>query len=627
MSQQTSRLVLLTGDTTALVLSGLLGLWLRFDGAPPPALITNWLRHMVVAVPMYVVIYYYFGLYRRLWRYATAVDLIDIATTVGFATVLLFGLIYINPDHIIPRSIPVMSWFFNVAAAGGMRFAVRLRREKTQRSARASQQTTLVLGAGEAARILVSEIAKHHELDYRLLGFLDDDKHKQGLEIAGLPVLGPLSMLETVVENQSVAQIIIAMPSAPYATTRVLVQRCTALGIKAQIMPGLYGILRDGITVPSIRDVRIEDLLGRPQAILDCDSISGYLRGKTVLVTGAGGSIGSELARQIAGFAPANLLLLGRGENSIYDIHRELAREHPHIPYIPLIADIQDETRMEYVFANYKPAVVFHAAAHKHVPLMEVNPTEALKNNVLGTKVVAEASARHGVDRFVLVSTDKAVNPTSVMGTTKRIAELLVLNLNEIPSGSFRNGTSMTKFMAVRFGNVLGSRGSVVPLFKEQIARGGPVTVTHPEMTRYFMTIPEAVGLIIQAGAMGNGGEVFVLDMGAPVKILDLARDLIALSGLKPGEDIEIAISGLRPGEKLFEELITAKDSVAATAHKQIMIVRPTTPAHTDWGAYVEQLTALCHGCEGHEVLALLRPETARAVAEAAAGEGDDSCA
>jgi len=608
------KVFLATGDMVALVLSGIFGLYLRFEGAPPVSYIYTWLRYMVVAVPLFLVIYYYFGLYNRIWRYASAEDLVTIAGTVTLSTVALFGVMYANPGLGFPRSVFITSLFYNIAAAGGMRFSVRLLSSDRGKACGNGHVRTVILGAGDAGRILVRELAKHPEINIHVVGFLDDDKSKIGFNINGIPILGPLSKLEELVATQGVIQVIIAMPSAPAQKMRELFQRSTALGIKPRTVPGLYNIIQNCVEVSTIREVQIEDLLPRPELKTDYSGISSYLCGKTVLITGAGGSIGAELSRQVACFAPLHLLLLGRGENSIYEIHKELTHSFPPLNITPVIADVQDAQRMDSLLSQYKPQVVFHAAAHKHVPLMEQNPTEAVKNNVFGTKVVAEAASRHQAERFVLVSTDKAVNPTSVMGATKRIAEQLVQSMN---------GSNTTKFMAVRFGNVLGSRGSVVPRFKEQIARGGPVTVTHPEITRYFMTIPEAVSLIIQAGAMGQGGEVFILDMGAPVKIMDLAKDIITLSGLKLGQDIEIAVTGLRPGEKLYEELLTAEEGVAATQHKQIMVARQ---APLGKQAAIEILLAAAalagQQCTPQAVLALvsaLGEDTLREVAAAKA--------
>ncbi|MBT9177405.1 MAG: UDP-N-acetyl-alpha-D-glucosamine C6 dehydratase [Firmicutes bacterium] len=595
------QLLLAGGDAVALVLSGLIGLYLRFEGLPPQNFLAVWFRYMIVAVPLYLVVYYYFGLYRRMWRYASVDDLLVIAGAVSLATACLFTLRVVNPASGFPRSVIIMTWLINIAAVGGMRFVVRLGTGLLSRQNGHRTKRALIIGAGDAGRILVSELDKHRELDYFPIGFLDDDACKVGLSICGLPVLGTTALLEEMVKSQSIDQVIIAMPSASLSKTRDLTQRSIALGIKPLIVPGLYSILNEDVKVSSLREVQLEDLLQRPEIKLDSASISGYLASKTVLITGAGGSIGGELARQVAGFSPARLLLLGRGENSIYDIHRELAAKHPALSITALIADVQDAERIDYIFDTHRPAVVFHAAAHKHVPLMEANPTEAIKTNVLGTQTLARAALRSLTERFVLVSTDKAVNPTSVMGATKRMAEHIVQSYN---------GSCQTKFMVVRFGNVLGSRGSVIPLFKEQIAKGGPVTVTHPEMTRYFMTIPEAVSLIIQAGAMGQGGEVFVLDMGKSVKILDLARELVSLSGLKPDIDIAITFTGMRPGEKLYEELFAPEEGTLATMHKQILIAKqpPTAPAALAVMLRAAQALTAEH-CSPDAVLALLHEQ------------------
>ncbi len=356
------------------------------------------------------------------------------------------------------------------------------------------------------------------------------------------------------------------MPSAPATETRRIVEICRDAAVETRILPGLFELINGNVSVSQLREVSLEDLLGRDPVQLDNASIEGYIKGKTVLVTGAGGSIGSELCRQIFRYEPSKLILLGKGENSIFSIQQELVRRSEPIEIISVIADVRDEKRISSVFRHHRPDVVFHAAAHKHVPLMEANPSEAVANNVFGTKVVAELSSDFGVDIFVLVSSDKAVNPTSVMGATKRCAELVVQNLAKVSS---------TKFVAVRFGNVLASRGSVIPLWKQQIAQGGPISVTHPEATRYFMLIPEAVQLILQAGVLGNGGEIFVLDMGSPVKILDLAVDLIRFSGLRPGEDIKIEFIGLRPGEKLYEELLTSEEGLGKTDCRKIFVGKP----------------------------------------------------
>jgi FlaA1/EpsC-like NDP-sugar epimerase len=612
VSKHRNKLILASLDIAALCISGVVGLLLRFDGRFPEMFLSTWGRYLVLAVPLYIVIYYYFGLYSRIWRYASADDLLNIAFAVSLGTALLFGIMYVNPELTFPRSVLVMTWFINVAAVGGSRFAVRVLEYYRKRPHSNGGKRTLIIGAGDAGRMLVTEIIKHAELETKLIGFLDDDPGKIGLMIADTPVLGPLSLLEELVQSQGIAEVIISMPSVPHTVVKDLVTRCSALSLKPRIVPGIYSVLSGCVQVNNIRDVQIEDLLPRPEVKTDLTGIASYIRGKTVLITGAGGSIGSELCRQIACFDPSSLLILGRGENSIFQIHNELRRDYPDISLTPIIADVQDKHRIEHIFSSLKPAVVFHAAAHKHVPLMEAHPTEALKNNVFGTQNVAEAAHAHGVERFVLISTDKAVNPTSVMGATKRIAEILVQSLNQ---------HSTTKYMSVRFGNVLGSRGSIIPLFKEQIARGGPVTVTHPEMTRYFMTIPEAVSLVIQAGAMGKGGEVFILDMGEPVKILDLAKDLISLSGFKPDEDIKIEFVGVRPGEKLFEELLTAEEGTTSTQHKQIFVAKQGAPSQQ---TLLEGLSTarklVTVSCEPHDVLNLAGMLNQVALQQIAAG-------
>lgn len=610
LSKYRSKIVLASFDLSALALAGVIGLWLRFDGRPDVSYFHTWGRYILIGLPLYFIVYYYFGLYSRVWRYASARDLLHIAVAVTLATTSLAIIIYINPGTGFPRSVLIISWFFNCAAVGGIRFSLRVASDLRHHSKPNGHKRTLVLGAGDAARMFVTEAEKHPELDYRLVGFLDDDSRKIGLRLSGVAVLGGLDLLEVVVKEQGVNEIVIAMPSAPNTKIRELVKRCTAIGIRPKTVPGLYRVLNGGYHPTPIREVQIEDLLARPEIKTDFAGITGYITGKTVLVTGAGGSIGSELSRQVARFGARRLLLLGHGENSIYEIHRELKRDYPDVDMVPLIADIQDADRIKHIFRVHQPNVVFHAAAHKHVPLMEWNPTEALKNNVLGTRNLAEAAAAHGTERFVMISTDKAVNPTSVMGATKRIAELVIRGINQ---------ESQTKFMAVRFGNVLGSRGSVVPLFKEQIARGGPVTVTHPEMTRYFMTIPEAVSLVIQAGAMGDGGEVFVLDMGEHVRIVDLARDLITLSGYRPDVDIKIEYSGMRPGEKLYEELLTSAEGTVATKHQRIHVARQAPLSGLIVPEAIERIVLMiASGCNGKAVLDLVGILDRSAASEAA---------
>ncbi|MBP2017882.1 FlaA1/EpsC-like NDP-sugar epimerase [Symbiobacterium terraclitae] len=543
-----------------------------FEGrAVPDGVVQAYLWSLPFIIPARVAVFSACGLYRQVWSQASLPELGQImAATTGdavLAAIVIYGLVqhWIYPGPFMPRSILIIAWMLNTACIGGSRLVLRLRREwlLTRKSAAGMQHPTLVFGAGDAGALICREIKRHGESGYRVVGFLDDDPAKQGMRVAGVPVLGSRKDLGRIVKQHKITHLIIAMPSAKGRAVREISSLALDLGVHVKVLPGLYELVEGRVSVSQIRDVQIEDLLGREEVSVDLEAIAAYLSGETVLVTGAGGSIGSELCRQIAQFGPRRLVLLGHGENSIYDIHLELREKYPDLDLVPVIADVKDKARIDTVFDEFRPGVVFHAAAHKHVPLMEMNPTEAIKNNVFGTLNVAQAADRVGVGRFVMLSSDKAVNPTSVMGATKRAAELVIQWLNR---------QSKTVFVAVRFGNVLGSRGSVVPLFQRQIAAGGPVTVTDPRMVRYFMTIPEAVQLVIQAGAMGTGGEVFVLDMGEPVKIVDLARDLIRLSGYEPDVDIPIVFTGARPGEKLYEELLTTEEGTRATSHERIFI-------------------------------------------------------
>jgi FlaA1/EpsC-like NDP-sugar epimerase len=425
-------------------------------------------------------------------------------------------------------------------------------------------EPVLVVGAGVAGGIVAEVLCGRSDRCLQPVGFVDDDPSRQGTVIHGLPVLGTRYDIPALVEQYGIKEIIIAIPSAPGALVRQLVEICHRTGARLKILPGIYDLITGKIKVSAIREVQVEDLLGREPVSLNVEQIAGYLAGRQVLITGGGGSIGSELCRQIAGFKPGLVILIGHGENSIYDVEVSLREEFPRLPLVTGIADVKDRCLMRRLFLKYRPDVVFHTAAHKHVPLMERCPEEAVKNNIFGTRSVAEAACHAGTGTFILVSTDKAVNPVGVMGATKRVAEMVVLEMN-------RRGK--TRFAAVRFGNVLGSRGSVVPFFKRQIAGGGPVTVTHRHMVRYFMTVTEAAQLVIQAGSMAGGGEIFILDMGCPVKIVDLARNLIRLSGFEPGSDIPIEFTGIRPGEKLAERLVAEGEGMAPTEHGRIFKV------------------------------------------------------
>jgi FlaA1/EpsC-like NDP-sugar epimerase len=518
---------------------------------------------------------YLFKLYNRIWQYASVGEMLTLVLAVLSSSILCYlaALAILSPD--IKMTVHLQTFETIVLLIGGSRFAWRAYRHiasaRHRHDTDRQRRKALIIGAGDCGSMIAKELLNDPLSQMKPIAYIDDDPHKHRLQIHGLPVIGARDKIAEAVEKLAIDDIVIAMPSVSRREISELIDICKLTKAKLKIVPKLGDLIHGKVSVKEMRDVDVEDLLGRDPIKVDLEGIANYVEGKVVLVTGAGGSIGSELCRQISPFKPEKLLLLGHGENSIFTIEHELRRKFPNVPLETIIADVQDRARMFQVFDEFRPAVVFHAAAHKHVPLMERNPQEAVKNNVLGTKNVADAAHRYGADRFVMISTDKAVNPTSVMGATKRIAEMYVQSLNPV---------SQTKFAAVRFGNVLGSRGSVIPSFKEQIARGGPVTVTHPDMIRYFMTIPEAVQLVIQAGALAKGGEVFILDMGEPVKILDLAKDLIRLSGFEPDVDIKIEFTGIRPGEKLYEELLTNEEGISATKHNRIFIGKPICIEH-----------------------------------------------
>lgn len=543
-----------------------LALVLRFDGRVPD----TYTQQLTLVIPLFVCVrlvsFWVFGLYRVLWRYASVRELLVGGLAILAASIVLFVGDWLNPSVNLPRSVYAIEALLFALGAGSIRIFARLRRIIRPSKERTPRRTrVLIIGAGDAGAMLVQEFEKQPHLGVDVVGLVDDDVTKINRQLNGVRVLGRRDQVGELVRRYRVDQIIIAMPSVPQRVIQETINLCKDTGAQLKILPPLPALMVGNVRVQDVRDVQIEDLLRREPVKTDLSLISGYLRGRRVLVTGAGGSIGSELCRQVCALAPEQLIMVGHGENSIFEIQQELTQRFPDVLITPVIADIRDRAKMDRVFRTYKPHVVFHAAAHKHVPLMEAHPDEAITSNVLGTRNVAEAAANHGAERFVMVSTDKAVNPANVMGASKRLAELVVQAMQARGTG--------TRFVSVRFGNVLGSRGSVIPIFKKQIAQGGPVTVTHPEMRRYFMTIPEAVQLIIQAGAMGKGGEVFVLDMGEPVRIADLARDLIRLSGYEPDKDIKIVYTGPRPGEKLFEELINEGEAVHRTNHEKIMVL------------------------------------------------------
>lgn len=491
-----------------------------------------------------------YRLYHKVWEYASVGEVMTIvkSVTLSVATAAIVQLV-VNGNIYV--RVLFITWLLHICLIGGSRLSWRVTRHRLIKS-NTSQESALIVGAGAAGTMLVRQLLKNPESELQPVAFVDDDLAKQKLDIYGVPVVGTTEDIPAIVEKNNIKHIVLAIPSLGKNDVQKIYQECIKTNAKTKIMPMIEDIITGKVSVNQFRDVQVEDLLGRDPVELDINSISKKIKGRTILVTGAGGSIGSEICRQVCKFGPKKLLLVGHGENSIYAIDMELRNKYgQEFKIIPVIADIQDRERIMQVMQDHCPDVVYHAAAHKHVPLMEYNPKEAVKNNVIGTKNVAESADAAGVKTFVLVSSDKAVNPTNVMGSTKRIAEMIIQNLDK---------HSETKFVAVRFGNVLGSRGSVIPLFKKQIRAGGPVTVTHPDMTRYFMTIPEASRLVMQAGALAHGGEIFVLDMGEPVKIVDLAKNLIKLSGYTE-EEITIKYAGIRPGEKMYEELL-GKDEV-----------------------------------------------------------------
>lgn len=565
-----NRLVFL-GDLFIIIVSALGSFALRTDLGP---LFTFYLpqAYWLIGVSLIIkpLVFYFFNLYRRLWVYASVAELKLIILAVSSASVMVsLAIVILRAVQILPyfpRSTLPIDWLLTLVLVGGSRFALRVLAEVQSGSPPriSKKRRVLVVGAGEAGALVVREMQKNAQLNLEPVCFVDDDPNKQNQQIHGIPVVGTLADLARVVFMRDIQEVIIAIPSAPGRVVRQVTEVCRTRNIPFRTMPGIYELIGGKVNVSRLREVEIDDLLRREPAQIDDSRIGSSLSGRRVLVTGAGGSIGRELCRQIARWSPLSLILLGHGENSIFETLLEIEENFQNLPVHPIIADVRDMDRLMVVFDDFRPQVIFHAAAHKHVPLMEVNVAEAVTNNVLGTRNVTEAAINFGVERLVLISTDKAIRPMSVYGATKRLAEMIVLDAAhrlDMP------------FSVVRFGNVLGSRGSVIPLFKRQIAAGGPVTVTHPEMKRYFMTIPEAVHLVLQASTLGNGGEVFVLNMGEQVRILDLAEDLIRLSGLEPGKDIEIVFTGIRPGEKLSEELWDQWAQYHPTEHPDIVLL------------------------------------------------------
>lgn len=557
-------------DSMIIICSVYVAYLLRFDYNIPKEFL-EYLPYVITSLLIISIVFFsLFKVYKRVWRYASIGDLLSIikGATISIGIYFVahqYGVYKINPEIVVPRSIYPISLMIIILGIGGSRLIWRMCTDSYTKI-QPYHRKALIVGAGSAGMMVVKELKQTHS-EYYPVAFIDDDEKKFNLEVLGVPVLGNRRDIPKITQHHNIQDIIIALPSSSKSEIAKILEICKGTGCQIKMIPRMNDLINGKVSVSNIRNVSVEDLLGRDPIQMDIKQISGYFKDKVVLITGAGGSIGSELCRQISMFSPNKLLLLGHGENSIYDIQLELRKAYPQLEMEPVIADIQDRFRLQMIFDQYRPDVVFHAAAHKHVPLMENNPFEAIKNNVFGTRNLAECAHHFKTERFVMISTDKAVNPTSIMGATKKIAELIVQGLDKI---------SQTQFSAVRFGNVLGSRGSVIPIFMKQIKEGGPVTVTHPDMIRYFMTIPEAVQLVIQAGALASGGEVFILDMGKPVKISDLAHDLIRLSGLEPNKDIKIEYTGIRPGEKLFEELLSSEEGTIATKHDRIFVGKPS---------------------------------------------------
>jgi len=602
-------------------LSLLLAYLLWFDAGLSGRTGTWSFRSYLICLPFFLIVkLLIFGqlkLLRGGWQYASIRDVANILlgswlfVLVGFCSIIAFrdlprwlGRVPIpyvgHYFQYFPRGVLVLDFLATVFLVCTARLGFRLYREELRPIAPEGLRRVLIVGAGNAAETIIREINRMPVERYRVVGLVDDDPAKRNILIHGIPVLGETRDIKEICQEEKVEEIIIAMPSATQKQLRRVIELCSGTKLKFQSLPGVGDLIDGRVTVSQIRPVDINDLLGREVVELDTESLARFLRNRRVLITGAGGSIGSEMCRQVCRFDPAQLILVEQAETPLFEIENELTASYPDIPIEGCICDIYDRDRVMQIWDEYRPQVVIHAAAHKHVPLMERNPTEAIKNNILGTKNVADASCRYGSDEFVMISTDKAVNPSSVMGASKRVAEMYTQALNGRPG-------CKTQFKAVRFGNVLGSAGSVVPIFRKQIAAGGPVRVTHPEMTRYFMTIPEAAQLVLQAAATGTGGQIYLLDMGEPVKIVDLARQMITLSGFRPGEDIDIVFTGVRPGEKLFEELRTEGEDVEPTIHPKILIWKTRVPRWERIDEAIDRLSELQNCPDREQIISLLK--------------------
>jgi FlaA1/EpsC-like NDP-sugar epimerase len=564
--------VLFLADIISVFIASFFALFIRFD-LSLTAIPTLYLDKVMHLVPMNLLItltlYTFFRLYKSVWRYASATELLNIGLAVLVSTIVQMVYTMVI-DLGLPRSYGFLYAFSLFCFTTGIRFSYRIVRALNSRrhfgESKNKKRKCMLIGAGSAGNSIIKEVENSQFISMKICCVVDDNKGCHGKLLRGIPIIGGREKIKEAVIEYGIEEIIIAIPSASPSQLRPIIDICKDTECELKITPGIYQLVNGEVSVSKLREVDIEDLLGRDPVKVNIDEIIGYVKNKTIMVTGGGGSIGSELLRQLAKHRPKQLVIVDIYENSTYVIQQELRSKYPELDLKVLIASVRNEKRINDIFSTYKPDIVYHAAAHKHVPLMEDSPNEAIKNNVFGTYKTAMAASKNNVEKFVLISTDKAVNPTNIMGASKRICEMIIQQINK---------NSKTDFVAVRFGNVLGSNGSVIPLFKKQIAYGGPVTVTHPEIIRYFMTIPEAVSLVLQAGAYAKGGEIFVLDMGEPVKILDLAKNLIRLSGYRVDEEIEIEFTGLRPGEKMFEELLMNEEGLQKTANSRIHIGKP----------------------------------------------------
>lgn len=593
----------LIGDTILISLACYLAFLLRFDGNIPDQYSETIKGMIILALISYLPIFYFQRLYSFSWAYVSTNELFSLikATTLGLLFLGAFLLLLRDQPNFLgfPRSTLFISYFLILIFSGGIRFSKRIYLQIFQKGKKEEKARTLIVGAGDAGEQILRSILTSKNSSYLPLGFVDDNPMKQGEIIHGLKVLGKISDIHQIVERNQIEEMIITLPSAGSKAIKRAVEMGRKAGLKKiKAVPSIAEIINGEVSIGNVRDVGIEDLLGRESVSLDTKSIETFIQNKIVLITGAAGSIGSELSRQVAKFKPSLLLLLDQDETGIFNISEELEDRFSRLKITSLVADIQDEEKINQIFRKIRPNVVFHAAAYKHVPLMEAHPDEAVKNNIFGTKIVAETGLKYNAEKFVFISTDKTVNPTSIMGATKRVGEMICQVLNQ---------KNKTKFVSVRFGNVLDSRGSVIPIFREQIKKGGPLEITHPEMKRYFMTTSEACLLVMQAGQMGEGGEVFVLDMGQPVKILDLAKEMIRLSGFEPDKDIPIVFTGPRPGEKLFEEILTAEEGTITTQNEKIFIAKLSEVNEEKLNQSLEKFKEEVHNLDKEKIKTLLK--------------------